>query len=388
MLHSSPPGMTLRNDCCRHPPNRPPPPSSVFTPHQPEPAPDPAPAPAPAPAPHPHPPSTATQIYTPANPNGNGPSHLLSAYLAPSQSTMDARSGPGSRTTLPLTIPRLPSMAGHSNPYLQRNRNGRSAVYEEDVDVADENDVDAGVAATDGENAFFILLRLSFVVPPFSLFAALYTLFTLLFLLLTSPLRLCPPNRGPFFKHPLSTQISSLLLPLLHSHQRLIDPHRKPPLHPHLHNDGRRYKKKHRHDIDYRQKPATTTDMHHAPCPSASIPCFSPPPPTPAPPHPHPHPHPPQQQQQPQPSTHSHSHFPTLLVLILIHLLSPFLLAPLLLAMWIASFFWVFAMIVGNPDGTERRDDGRVAVLGVRNWWAGWLGRGRRRERGDEGFDF
>ncbi|ODH12534.1 hypothetical protein ACO22_08170, partial [Paracoccidioides brasiliensis] len=367
MLHSSPPGTTLRNDCC-HPPNRPPP-RSVCTPHLPEP--EPAPAPAPAPHPHPHPPSTTTQIYTPANLHGNGPSHLLSAYLAPSQPIKDARSGPGSRTTLPLTIPPLASMAGHSNPSLQRNRNGWSAVYEEDVDVdvnmADADDVDAGVAATDGENAFFILLRLSFVVPPFSLFAALYTLFTLLFLLLTSPLRLCPPNRGPFFKHPFSTQISSLLLPLLHSHQRLIDPHRIVPSHPHLHSGGRRYKKRHRHDIDYRQKPATTTDMHHPPGPSASIPCFPPPPPpTPAHPHPHPHPHPLQQQQQTLPSihSHSHSHFPTLLVLVLIHLLSPFLLAPLLLATWIASFFWVFAMIVGNPDGTERRDDGRVAVLG------------------------
>lgn len=30
-------------------------------------------------------------------------------------------------------------------------------------------------------------------------------------------------------------------------------------------------------------------------------------------------------------------------------------------------------MILGNPDGTERRDDGRAAVLGVRNWWRIWL---------------
>jgi len=24
---------------------------------------------------------------------------------------------------------------------------------------------------------------------------------------------------------------------------------------------------------------------------------------------------------------------------------------------------------MGNPDGTERRDDGADAVLAVRNWW-------------------
>ena len=40
-------------------------------------------------------------------------------------------------------------------------------------------------------------------------------------------------------------------------------------------------------------------------------------------------------------------------------------------------------MILGNPDGTERRDDGRAAVLGVRNWWRIWLRKADREgERG------
>jgi len=45
------------------------------------------------------------------------------------------------------------------------------------------------------------------------------------------------------------------------------------------------------------------------------------------------------------------------------------------LAVWTAAFFWVFAMVVGNPDGTDRKDDGRAAVLGVNAWWTSWLDR-------------
>ena len=35
-------------------------------------------------------------------------------------------------------------------------------------------------------------------------------------------------------------------------------------------------------------------------------------------------------------------------------------------------------MILGNPDGTERKDDGRAAVLGVNRWWQTWLRKGRK----------
>lgn len=59
-------------------------------------------------------------------------------------------------------------------------------------------------------------------------------------------------------------------------------------------------------------------------------------------------------------------------------LLSAFLCAPLLLVTWIVACFWVFAKIMGNPDGTERKDDGRTAVLGVTHWWQRWLAYARR----------
>uniref|UniRef100_A0A093USY4 Acylphosphatase n=1 Tax=Talaromyces marneffei PM1 TaxID=1077442 RepID=A0A093USY4_TALMA len=64
--------------------------------------------------------------------------------------------------------------------------------------------------------------------------------------------------------------------------------------------------------------------------------------------------------------------------LILVLTLAPFLCFGLLLAVWIAAFFWIFAMILGNPDGTERKDDGRAAVLGVNRWWQTWLTKGRK----------
>jgi hypothetical protein len=52
-----------------------------------------------------------------------------------------------------------------------------------------------------------------------------------------------------------------------------------------------------------------------------------------------------------------------------------------LLLAWTAAFFWVFAMILGNPDGTERKDDGRAAVLGVCRWWHLWLRNARKTPR-------
>lgn len=50
----------------------------------------------------------------------------------------------------------------------------------------------------------------------------------------------------------------------------------------------------------------------------------------------------------------------------------------------IVALFWIFSVVLGNPDGTERKDDGRVAVLGVARWWANWLGFARRREYEEE----
>lgn len=60
-------------------------------------------------------------------------------------------------------------------------------------------------------------------------------------------------------------------------------------------------------------------------------------------------------------------------MLIAIHLASPLISIGVAVAAWISAAFWVFAVIMGNPDGTERRDDGRDAVLVVRNWWESFL---------------
>lgn len=55
--------------------------------------------------------------------------------------------------------------------------------------------------------------------------------------------------------------------------------------------------------------------------------------------------------------------------LIAVYLAAPVLSLGVAIAAWVSASFWVFAIILGNPDGTERRDDGRATVLGVRNWW-------------------
>jgi hypothetical protein len=55
--------------------------------------------------------------------------------------------------------------------------------------------------------------------------------------------------------------------------------------------------------------------------------------------------------------------------LVLIHLISPLISIGNAIAAWIVAVFWVFAIIMGNPDGTEKRDDGRATVLLLRDWW-------------------
>jgi hypothetical protein len=55
--------------------------------------------------------------------------------------------------------------------------------------------------------------------------------------------------------------------------------------------------------------------------------------------------------------------------LLLVHIVSPILSLGNAVAAWIVAVFWLFAIIMGNPDGTERRDDGRATVLMLRDWW-------------------
>lgn len=55
--------------------------------------------------------------------------------------------------------------------------------------------------------------------------------------------------------------------------------------------------------------------------------------------------------------------------LICIQIVAPLISVGVAIAAWVTAAFWVFTSIMGNPDGTERRDDGRDAVLAIRNWW-------------------
>ncbi|KAL9613926.1 MAG: hypothetical protein Q9167_001540 [Letrouitia subvulpina] len=60
-------------------------------------------------------------------------------------------------------------------------------------------------------------------------------------------------------------------------------------------------------------------------------------------------------------------------VLVLINVFSPIHAAGIAVAAWVAAGFWFTAAILGDPDGTDSRDDGRAAVLGVARWWEKWL---------------
>ncbi|KAH8705797.1 hypothetical protein BGW36DRAFT_393313 [Talaromyces proteolyticus] len=165
-------------------------------------------------------------------------------------------------------------------------------------------------------NAVLVLLLFSAPIPVFSMGTAIYTFFALFIVIFTSPLRLCPPTR--FFRSTtFSTQLCQLLAPALRYHERLAQSSRS----------------------DHRYH-----HSHHPYTPETSTEQFAP------------------------------------LWSSLVLTLAPFLSFGLLLAAWTAAFFWIFAMILGNPDGTEKKDDGRVAVLGVNAWWQTWLRKSRRRQ--------
>ncbi|KAF9893768.1 hypothetical protein FE257_009938 [Aspergillus nanangensis] len=176
--------------------------------------------------------------------------------------------------------------------------------------------------ADDSQDALVLLFRLSLPIPIFSFLATLYTVFGLFFVIMVSPFRLCaciPYLRKTSFR----AQLCDLLVPQLHVHERLVR------LRP----------------SSYRS--SSTQSIYNDPEGSESDP------------------------------TRGYSMGGLIAVLLCSSLAS---LVFLLLA-WTAAFFWIFAMILGNPDGTERRDDGRAAVLGVCKWWQIWLGKARKAPR-------
>ncbi|KAL2832944.1 hypothetical protein BDW59DRAFT_94303 [Aspergillus cavernicola] len=181
---------------------------------------------------------------------------------------------------------------------------------------------DDELLSDDGQDALLMLFRMSLPIPIFCFLASLYTVFGLLFTVIVSPLRLCsciPYLRKTSFR----TQLCDLLVPQLHIHERLIGLRRacQSSSPQSVYNDGDQ---------------SSATDLGEGYSVGG---------------------------------------------LIMVLLLSSFMSFGLLLLAWTAAFFWVFAMILGNPDGTERKDDGRAAVLGVARWWQIWLGRARKPHR-------
>ncbi|KAL8852153.1 MAG: hypothetical protein Q9221_002976 [Calogaya cf. arnoldii] len=65
-------------------------------------------------------------------------------------------------------------------------------------------------------------------------------------------------------------------------------------------------------------------------------------------------------------------------LLSLINILSPVYAAGIAVTAWVAAGFWFTALILGDPDGRDKKDDGRTVVLGVRRLWERWLIRGLR----------
>lgn len=59
--------------------------------------------------------------------------------------------------------------------------------------------------------------------------------------------------------------------------------------------------------------------------------------------------------------------------LLLVHVLSPFVAMAVSLGAWAVAMYWVFAAMIGDPDGTEGGNDGRATVLGLRAFWEMWL---------------
>lgn len=65
-------------------------------------------------------------------------------------------------------------------------------------------------------------------------------------------------------------------------------------------------------------------------------------------------------------------------MLVMIHLVSPFVSVGVAISAWVAGCFWFFSAILGDPAGEDGHNDGKASVVGVRNWWESWLSRGLR----------
>ncbi|KAI9888261.1 MAG: hypothetical protein M1814_000800 [Vezdaea aestivalis] len=64
--------------------------------------------------------------------------------------------------------------------------------------------------------------------------------------------------------------------------------------------------------------------------------------------------------------------------LIIALLLAPLPAFVIMVASWVAASFWMYAAILGDPDGSGKGNDGARTALIVRGWWAGWWARAVR----------
>lgn len=65
-------------------------------------------------------------------------------------------------------------------------------------------------------------------------------------------------------------------------------------------------------------------------------------------------------------------------MLLAVQLLSPILSLGVMIAAWVVAVFWISSAVVGDPAGTDKRDDGKETLLALRSWWENWLVRSMR----------
>jgi hypothetical protein len=72
-------------------------------------------------------------------------------------------------------------------------------------------------------------------------------------------------------------------------------------------------------------------------------------------------------------ASEDYSYYPW--TLMAVQLLSPFLSLGVMVAAWVVAVFWISSLVVGDPSGTDRHDDGSETALALRGFWEKWLRR-------------
>ncbi|KAL8783711.1 MAG: hypothetical protein Q9213_004450 [Squamulea squamosa] len=193
--------------------------------------------------------------------------------------------------------PEKGSHAMHSPPNGHRSGHSHSTYASEEVEDVKEHTV-------------WILVYLSFFSPVVAALISIYTLFTVLLLLLLSPITVLVRTRKP-----LAHQIYILLTPPIYHQLRLVCSTYQ------FDSNGDK----------------TGSEQHHIANNKGNP-----------------------------------------ILLILINILGPVYAAAIAVTAWVAAGFWFTALILGDPDGRDKKDDGRTVVLGVRRLWERWLVRGLR----------